>query len=106
MVIKTWNIEAMTGYKPITTFYEDFSIADVFGIKAIKDTYERAFTEWKTDYKYLTELIMVLNWKLFEHYQTNEEYAQLYGKLWHQADEWAYENLKRDELNYYINTTD
>lgn len=25
--IKTWNIEAMTGYKPRTTFYEDFSIA-------------------------------------------------------------------------------
>lgn len=24
--IKTWNIEAMTGYKPKTTFYEDFSI--------------------------------------------------------------------------------
>jgi hypothetical protein len=23
--IKTWNIEAMTGYKPRTTFYEDFS---------------------------------------------------------------------------------
>ena len=29
--IKTWNIEAMTGYKPRTTFYEDFSIADHFG---------------------------------------------------------------------------
>ena len=28
--IKTWNIEAMTGYKPRTTFYEDFSIADHF----------------------------------------------------------------------------
>lgn len=106
MGIKTWNIEAMTGYKPITTFYEDFSIADAFGIKAIKDTYKRAFNEWKSDYKYLTELIMVLNWKVFEHYEANEEYAQLYGKLWRQADEWAYENLKRDELNYYINTTD
>lgn len=28
MKIKTWNIEALTGYKPKTTFYEDFSIAD------------------------------------------------------------------------------
>lgn len=30
--VKTWNIEAMTGYKPRTTFYEDFSIADHFGV--------------------------------------------------------------------------
>lgn len=26
---------------------EDFSIADVFGVDAIKDTYSRAFEEWK-----------------------------------------------------------
>ena len=31
MTIKTWNIEELTGYKPFTTFYEDFSIADAFG---------------------------------------------------------------------------
>ena len=35
------------GYKPITTFWDDFSIADRFGISAIKDTYKRAFEEWK-----------------------------------------------------------
>lgn len=51
MKIKTWNIEAMTGYKPITTFYEDFSIADAFIWKepnAVKDTFRRAFAGWKT----------------------------------------------------------
>jgi len=26
----TWRIEELTGYKPMTTFYEDFSIADRF----------------------------------------------------------------------------
>lgn len=41
MKIKTWNIEAMTGYKPITTFYEDFSIADAFGIAAVRATGNR-----------------------------------------------------------------
>lgn len=35
--IKTWNIEAMTGYKPRTTFYEDFSIAgDMLMLKSFK----------------------------------------------------------------------
>lgn len=26
-----WDIESETGYHPITTFWDDFSIADVFG---------------------------------------------------------------------------
>lgn len=51
-----WNIEAETGYKPKTTFWQDFSIADRFGADAVKDTFNRAFAEWKTDHVYLTEL--------------------------------------------------
>ena len=61
MKLEEWRIEELTGYQPITTFYMDFSIADKFGINAIKDTYQRAFTEWNHDYKYMTELAMVLN---------------------------------------------
>ncbi len=103
--MKTWNIEKLTGYKPITTFYEDFSIADMFGLDAIKDTYNRAFEEWKSDYKYVTELIMALNWKIWEHYEKNDAYAELYNKLWLQADEWANENLVGDAYRYYWCTT-
>jgi hypothetical protein len=69
MKIKTWNIEEMTGYKPRTTFYEDFSIADHFGGPAIRDTYSRAFNAWKNNIEYMTELVMVLNWKIWEHYK-------------------------------------
>lgn len=61
MIIKDWNPEPLTGYQPKTSFYRDFSIADNFGTDAIKDTYDRAFNEWKTNYKYLTEFVMVLN---------------------------------------------
>jgi len=104
--MKTWNIEAMTGYKPFTTFYEDFSIADKFGVSAIKDTYKRAFKGWKDDYKYLTEFVMALNWKIWEHYEHNDEYAKLYNDLWEQASCYAEENLKGDELDYYYRTTD
>lgn len=111
MQIKVWNIEEMTGYKPITTFYEDFSIADKFGIDAIKDTYNRAFNEWKSDYKYLTELVMVLNWKIAEHYKEggtdkDNEIAKLYNDLYLKADEYAVDNLKDEQLKYFYNTTD
>ena len=30
-----------------TTFWEDFSIAERFGLSAIRDTFNRAFKEWK-----------------------------------------------------------
>ena len=52
MKIKILNrdiVEAHTGYRPFTTFFEDFSIADNFGLDAIKDTYNRTFNEWKND---------------------------------------------------------
>ena len=68
--IPVWGIESQCGYKPITTFWQDFSIADNFGVKAVKDTYKRAFSEWKTNYKYLTELVMVLNWKIMRKART------------------------------------
>ena len=106
MTVKTWNIEAMTGYKPITTFYEDFSIADWFGVDAIRDTYKNAFENWKGDYKYLTELVMALNWKIWEHYETNEKYAKVYNELWGKADLYATSHLKGEELSYFYRTTD
>lgn len=105
-LFKKWNIEEETGYKPITTFYMDFSTADKFGIEAIIDTYNRAFKEWKNDYKYLTELVMVLNWKIMEHYGTNKEVAKLYQDLFYELDEYAIEHLKGNELEYYYDTTD
>ena len=96
----------MTGYKPITTFWEDFSIADQFGKAAVKDTYKRAFEGWKSDYKYLTELVMVLNWKIWYWYEKNEAMAELYNQLWEEADRYACENLKGEELSYFYSTTD
>lgn len=106
MRLANWNIEEMTGYKPLTTFYKDFSIADITGgVKAIKDTYNRAFKEWCNNYKYLTELVMVMSCKSFEH-QNNQELCELYSNLYYELDEYACNNLKGDELTYYFRTTD
>lgn len=107
MKIAVWNIERMTGYKPITTFYEDFSIADHFGASAVKDTYRRGLeTAEILGYDCLTEFVMVLNWKIWEHYKTNEALAKVYNDLWEQADIYAQEHLKDEELSYYYRTTD
>ena len=49
---------------------------------------------------------MVLNWKIWEHYQTNESLAKVYNALWEEADKYAMEHLKGNELSYYYKTTD
>lgn len=59
---KRYGLE-FCGYEVITTFGNDFDIADAFGKSAIMETYMRAMAEWKTNYKYLTELALILNWK-------------------------------------------
>ena len=90
-----------------TTFWMDFSIADRFGIAAVKDTYRRAFKEWKSNVKYLTELVMVLNHKIWQHYEAgHEDLAKVYNTLWMTADNWAVENLKGEDLTYYYTVTD
>lgn len=94
------------GYDLITTFWEDFSIADNFGVIGVKDTYQRAFNEWKDNCKFFTELTLVLNHKIWQHYESNHELAVLYDKLWREADEYAICNLKGEELDYYYKITD
>lgn len=94
------------GYELQTTFWSDFSIADLFGLPAVRDTFRRAFEEWKEDYKFLTELVLVLNHKIWQHHETRPDLALLYQSLWEQADRYAMENLKDDELAYFFDTTD
>ncbi len=96
----------INGYETITSFWSDFTIADRFGVGAIKDTYKRAFNEWKDNYKYLTELVMVLNWKIWQFHEKNNQYAEVYNKLWEEADAYACNNLKGDEAVYFFWTTD
>jgi hypothetical protein len=96
----------LNNYECQTTFWEDFSIADAFGVDAVKDTFNRAFAEWKDNYIYLTELVMVLNYKCWHYFGKKQELSELYEKLFYDAEEYAYENLKDEELNYYYRITD
>lgn len=89
------------------TFWMDFTIADAFGVNAIRDTFNRAFNEWKSDYKMLTALVVILNHKIWQHYEAGRhDIARLYNDLWDQAREYAMNTLKGDELQYYYEITD
>lgn len=95
------------GYVSKTTFYSDFRIADAFGMDAVKDTYKRAFEEWKDNVEYLTELVIVLNMKCWEHYhKENFKLSALYSDLYYEARDYALDNLKDDDFQYFWKWTD
>lgn len=106
MTVSVFNSEAFCGYTQQTTFWQDFSIADAFGAGAIKDTYKRAFKAWKSDKVYVTELVMVLNWKCWQWAEKNPAYSELYSDLFYEAQGWCYDNLKGEDLQYFLRTTD
>lgn len=68
--------------------------------------FQTCFRGMENNYKYLTELILVLNHKIWQYYETKPEFATLYNTLWEQAGQYAVENLKDDELSYYYEVTD
>lgn len=104
-----YESQVPTDERESTTFTQDFRIAEAFGVTAIADTYRRAFAGWKHHYKYLTELAMTLNHRL--HYWFNvagesDERTKLYRELWQQANDWGYNNLKGDELSFFLRVLD
>ena len=103
----TAGIEAMNGYKTITTFYSDLTIADLYGPEAVKDTYKRVNNKWRSNYEYYTEFVLCLNHKIWEHYEAgNEELARVYNDLWIEADDWVKDNYKGEAYQHYFNVTD
>ena len=99
------------GYEPLTTLWEDFSIADRFvGVEKtpIEDTYKRALDFAKGDYRCLTELVLVLNHKIWQWYKIDETRGILYDTLWRMTEEKFFELYENDDkaMEYYYRITD
>lgn len=69
-------------------------------------TFNRAFESWKGNYIYLTELVLVLNHKIWQWFGVDQDKATLYNELWAKADEYASDNLKDEEFSYFWECTD
>lgn len=110
-----WSTAEDIGYEPQTTFWGDFSIADLYGPEAIADTFRRAFAAWKHDVEYIAEMALVLNHKGLWYWQASEQnnnderlytISQLYFELYRRLHGWAQENFTGEDAEYYFNVTD
>lgn len=95
-------------YECKTTFWQDFMIADAFGESAIRDTFNRAFKEWREDRIYVTELAMVLNWRSwYWDSKDNLKLCKLYAELYYTVWDWVGVNLTdEDARRYFYKTLD
>ena len=93
-------------YKRCSTFAADFAIADSFGKDAVKDTFNKAFNEWKADSHMMAEMALVLNHNIWRYYEIDPELAKIYDECWKMADHYCIENYKGDDLDWYYRVTD
>ena len=87
-------------------FMQDFRIADRFGESAIRDTYNRAFNEWKDNVRYFASLVMTLNHLIWFWYKKDESRARLYDELWKKADAYGCDHFKGEDAEYYFRFLD
>ena len=87
-------------------FMQDFPIADRFGEKAVRDTYNRAFKEWKDNVEYYASFVMTLNHQIWNHYQTNKKLARVYDELWKKAHAYGSDHFKGKDAEYYFSFLD
>lgn len=99
-----WKIVSMRGYKPKTTLWDDFTSAEEGGTDAILNMYSNALLDNSSDIVALTELCMVLDWKHWEHYDSNRDIKRVYYFLWLKSREYIETHFKGEELMYYFKT--
>lgn len=119
------NLAEMNGYQPKFTFYADFAIAEFCETymrdrNAVKKTYKHIVRCWGSDIKAMTEIVMVLNHKIWafynkvdSHYMGIDDvradyFEALYTELYQEAAVAVEKKFGNDSdaMSYYYEVTD
>lgn len=124
---KNWelNLADMSGYERKYTFYADFGIAEFCEVykddpNAVKETFKRVKESWGKDIKAMTEVVMVLNHKIWAFYgnvdskylNCSEEwrvhFMEVYQSLYEECVAFIDKEFANDTdaLSYYFEVTD
>ena len=106
ILLERMSLEKMLNYKFESSFWEEFSIAEDYGPEGIHHHYDIVFEQYKDNLKYLTELVLVLNIKIFIWYGVDDTIGKMYEDLYVDADAYALSSFEGDDLHYYLHTLD
>lgn len=113
--MEEWCKNAYQGGELEYTFINDFAIADWYGEKDVKETYNRVIKEWGKDYKAMTEIVIALNLLSWAHYQLRKQgidgrdgFIYLYSHLNNKAKDLFCDTFKDNEKaqDYFFEMTD
>jgi hypothetical protein len=102
-------IAANVGKKRETTFFSDLSIAEWYGQKSVKDTYNNVMKSWIGDVKYIAEFCLCLAWKSYQHNEAgNDEMCKLYWGLFTKCQDAIYKHYEgnSEATSYIFHTLD
>lgn len=93
------------------TFWEAFDEAEEGGNATIITIANILYQRWRDSIHELTDLIMVINHKSWDHYQKRnvgfqELYTDLYYKYYEKAIEYLEKEHRDEDLTYFIRTLD
>ena len=124
---KNWesNLADMSGYERKYTFYSDFSIAEFCEVymkdtNAVKKTYNNVIKSWGSSIEAMSEIVMVLNHKIWSFYGNvdssylkcgeawRNKFMEIYQTLYEKCVDFIYKKFEHNEkaMEYYYNVTD
>ena len=89
---------AEVGKERITTFMSDLSIAEwCESKKGVISTCKNVLKEWRDDEKYMSEFVLCVNWKAWEHdARKNYQWSKFYSLLYDWVRDYVYDYYEGD----------
>lgn len=109
--------ELLPGGQPRTTLWQDFAIANAYGIPSIKDTFDKVMKEWGKDIDFMIELVFCVNtfsWAYWSRFQKSgktldKQISQLYADYYGKVQDHVYGEdspFTKEEQSKYFEITD
>ena len=92
-------------------FWEAFNNAEEAGEETVITVARMLYLRWRDHIHELTDLVMVINHKSWDHYEKwnaalQELYTALYYEYYEKAINYLESNKRDEELSYFIRTLD
>ena len=105
-IFERWMEECQPWRRTRSAFASDFGIADPFGRPAVKDTFKRAFDEWKNSPEMMAEMCVTLNLAVNRYYGLDDEWYEMYLSLFEKAYNWCLDHYKGDDFDKWFEIVD